>query len=288
MATFGVHFDGKITVEHKVSIRVLARTYEHMQRAIDRAYLIEVHGQVWKHARLKAAEYQETDFIAEYPREGGIILDAIREGAGPLVDRIAGAIRPVFARAAEGGLEEFESFDAQLGNRKAYVAAMQLNTPKFEDVADDPPVNWAPAYSNRSITKEIDQLVSQVTPKDLEGSTVDLTFHGDTLHLPFEFDAVRAKNFHTIASQRELAAPMLVKVNIRGLDKGNKFTRPKAKIMNLHTKREVTLHLSGPADFEVLHPHHDKAEVLIYVCPVVEALGFDIHGGDLMFLAVAA
>ena len=39
MATFSVHFDGPITVEHKVSIRVLAKTYEHMQRAIDRAYV---------------------------------------------------------------------------------------------------------------------------------------------------------------------------------------------------------------------------------------------------------
>jgi hypothetical protein len=99
LAVFSVHFDGPITIDHRVPIRVLAKTYEHMQRAIDRAYLIELHGEVWKHARLKANQYRETDFIAEYPREGGIILDAVREGAGAVLDRIAGSIRPVFEAA---------------------------------------------------------------------------------------------------------------------------------------------------------------------------------------------
>lgn len=138
MATFSVHFDGKITTNHKVPIRVLARTYEHMQRAIDRAYLINIHGEVWKHARLKHHQYQETDFIAEYPREGGIILDAIREHAGPIVDRIAQAIKPIFARATEGGLEEYLNFATQLGQRQEYVRRMGINSPAFEDVAAAP------------------------------------------------------------------------------------------------------------------------------------------------------
>ena len=67
MATFSIHYDGPITFEHKVTVRVMARTYEHMQRAIDRAYLFNKYGNVWKHARLKAADYEFVDFIAEYP-----------------------------------------------------------------------------------------------------------------------------------------------------------------------------------------------------------------------------
>lgn len=46
-AVFSVHFDGPITVDHKVSLRVMAKTYEHVQRAIDRAYLLEVRGQIF-------------------------------------------------------------------------------------------------------------------------------------------------------------------------------------------------------------------------------------------------
>lgn len=287
MATFSVHFDGPITIDHKVSIRVLANTYAHMQRSIDRAFLIQRYGEVWKHARLKADQYAETEFLAEYPREGGIILDACRAHAGPFIDRVASAIRPVFEQALQNGLEQHANLDAQMAERREYVRGMQERTQTYEVVAEEPPANWASAYSNRSVVKEVDQLVSQVTPARLEGSTVEIGLTGDTQHLPFVFDGPIARRFHKIASQRELAAPMIVTATIRSLDRGNKFTRPSAKILNVATGREVTLQLSGEPDCDALHPHHNGQVVRIYACPIVEALGFDLKGGDLMFIAVA-
>jgi hypothetical protein len=117
LATFSIHFDGPITIDHKVTIRTLANTYGHMQSAIDRAFLIEQYGNAWKHARLKAAQYRETDFIALYPREGGIILDAVRAEANQLIDRIANSIRPVFESATRQGLEQHASLADQLSDR---------------------------------------------------------------------------------------------------------------------------------------------------------------------------
>lgn len=288
MASFSIHFDGPITIEHKVTIRVLAKTYEHMQRAIDRAYLIEKHGDVWKHARLKNKEYEETEFLAEYPQEGGIILDAMRDGADAVVDRLASAIRPVFEGAANHAIAQQESLTNQILNRRRYIHGMQRRTPTYEAVSQQPPAEWANAYSNRAVVKEIDQLVTQVTPARLEGSTVSIQLTGNRPHLPFEFDGRRARNFHKIAAQRELGAPMVVRVVIRSLDRGNKFTKPSAKILNIASGREVVLNLSRNEDFEDLHPHHNGQEVTLYVSPIIEALGFDLMGGDLMFLAVAA
>ena len=287
MATFSVHFDGPITVNHRVPIRVLSKTYEHMQRAIDRAYLIELHGDVWKHARLKDDQYRETDFIAEYPREGGIILDAVRDGAGALLDRVASAIRPVFESATQQAVEQQATMAVQLAQRRDYVQGMRENTLTYEQVAADPPPNWANAYSNRSVIKEIDQLVAQVTPRQLEGSTVDITLNGNVAHLPFGFSAPIARKFHIIASQRELGAPLIVTARIRSLDRGNRFAKPSAKIENLSTNREVSLHLPRREDCDELHPYHNGGAVRLYVCPIIEALGFDVHGGDLMYLAVA-
>lgn len=288
MATFNVHFDGAITFEHKVSVRVLSNTYEHMQRAIDRAYLIEVHGQVWKHQRLTAEQYQDTDFLALYPEEGGIHLAAFREGAERVVDRIYAAIRPVFEEATQEAITVHASMSQQLGERRQYVQQMGPNTQSFEDVQAHPPVDWATNYSNRSIVKEIDQLVSQVAPDRVAGSTIDITLHGQQTHLPLQFNAEIARRFRKVASQRELGAAILLNANIRSLDRGNRTTKPSAKIVNLHTNREVSLHLSGMEDFDQLHPHHGSAEVLLFVCPIIEARGFDLHGGDLMYLAVAA
>lgn len=286
VATFSIHFDGAITVQHKVSIRVLAKTYEHMQRAIDRAYLIDCYGEVWKHARLKDEQYAETEFIAEYPREGGIILDAMRQGAEAVIDRIATSIAPVFDEAVQQGLKEHDNISQQHAQRLAYVHTMQHNTPTFDQLIQTPPTGWADAYSNRSIVKEIDQLVNQISPSRLDGSTVELTLSGNNTPLPFEFDAARAKRFHQITSQRDLGGAVIVKSIIRSLDRGNKSTKPNAKILNLSTNREVSLRMSSIGDFDKLHAHHNGQPVDLYVCPIVEALGFDLNGGDLMFIAV--
>lgn len=287
MATFSVHFDGPITIEHRLPLRVMARTYENMQRSIDRAYLINRHGAVWKHARLKAEQYAETEFIAAYPREGGIYLDAVRDGANAIIDRINEAVRPIYERALQQGLEERANIAGQLQESKRYVAGMQERTRSFEDVALNPPADWADKYSNRSIIKEIDQLVHQITPNKLDGSIVELDLQGSRVLLPMVFDRARANAFHAQSAYRELGAPMIVAARIRNLDRGNKFSKPGAKILNITTNREVSLHLNGIDDADTLHPYHTGVDVRLYVCPILEAGGFDIHGGDLMFLAVA-
>lgn len=286
MASFIVHFDGTITVDHKVSIRVLAKTYEHMQRAIDRAYLINTYGEVWKHARLKDDQYQETEFIAAYPREGGIILDAVRNGSGILMDRVYASIRPIFESAVQEGLVQHQTIASQHIERLRYVEARGRNTQTFEELRQAPPSDWAPAYSNRSVVKEIDQLVGQITPARLEGSSVEISLRGNRQHPPLEFDSQRAKRFHQISSHRELAAPVRAWVRIRSLDRGNDHARPGAKVLNLATNREVTLQLSSRQDFDALHPHHNGEPVELYVSPIVEVLGFDLNGGDLMFIAL--
>ncbi|WP_439570484.1 hypothetical protein [Methylibium sp.] len=258
-----------------------------MQRAIDRAYLVQEYGEVWKHARLTAEQYAETEFIADWPREGGIILDAVREGAGRIMDRVNAAVRPIFDRSAQGGLDQVGTLGQQLLQRRNYVAGMRGRTATFQSLIDAPPQAWSDAYSDRSIVKEIDQLVIQITPDRHEGSTVVIELQGSRWHPRLEFDAARAQRFHQAASSRELAAPVRVDARIRSLDSGNRFAKPKAKILNLATNREVTLHMSGEADFLALHPYHTAESVTLYVCPVLEAGGFDLNGGDLQFLAVA-
>lgn len=286
MASFSVHFDGAITVDHHVPVRVLAKTYEHMQRAIDRAHLVNKYGAVYKNAHLKDEDYAITQFMAAYPREGGIYLDAIKDGAEAIVDHIQEAIRRVYEPALDVGLNQQATFAQELHDRKNYVAGMGVNTQTFQNLIEQPVNTWASAYSDRSIVKEIDQLVGQIRGEHVGESTVDLHLHGNNAYLPFTFDSQIAGRFHQIVSRRELAAAVIVRAKIRHLDTGNRYTKPKAKIINLVTGREVTLHLNSLPDFYALHPHHTADEVLIYAAPVVEAGGFDLMGGDLQFLAV--
>jgi len=287
MATVSVHFDGAIAIDHKLSLRVMARTYQHMQRALDRAYLILEHGEVWKHARLKDEEYEETEFIAEYPREGGVILDAIRAGGEAIVTRVYAAVRPVFEQAAQHGLNEAQTLAAQLAARRDYVDHMRRDTQTFASITEDPPDDWAERYSDRSVVKEVDQLIQQITLERYAGSTVEIALAGRDWFPPFAFDGAAAQRFHKAAAHRELGPPLRLPARIRSLDAGGKYARPKAKILNLVTGREAILHLANEADFLALHPHHTAEHVMLYVCPVLEAGGFDLHGGDLQFLAVS-
>lgn len=288
---FSVHFDGPITTDHMLSVRAMARTYEHIQRAIDRAYLIEKYGAVWKHARLKAEDYEQVEFLAAYPHEGGIVLDAFKRGMqlpGQIIDRISYAITAPFERAMKGGLDEGAVLRDQLMQRRRYVQDIGPDQiPRIQDVMENPPKEWARAYSDRSILKEIDQLTSQITPKNLEGSVVDIALVGRTARSRFAFTPEIADRFHAIVAARELGPVVLVNARIRDLDRGNKYAKPKAKIVNLDSGREASLHLSGDDDFQMLHPHHTADRVPIYAAPFLEAGGFDVNGGDLFFVGVA-
>lgn len=286
MAVFSVHFDGRITTNHQLPVRILAKTYEHMQRAIDRAFIIDKYGDVWKHARLKGADYQEVNFLASYHRDGGVILDAVKDGADRIIDIVANTIHSLYDRAVDSGIGQYESMSDQLVHRRQYVQGVGEATQLFSSVAENPPANWASAYSRRSVTKEIDQLASQIIPDRYEGSTVEISLHGTYAHPVYLFNQEVARRFHLLASRRELGPAMIVCARIRTLDRGNDTTEPGAKIENLDTNREVVLKLNNVSDCDELRPFHNDQPVRIYVAPIIEAMGFDINGGDLMFLGV--
>jgi len=285
-AVFSIHFDGPIVTEHKVSLRVMAKTYEHMQRAIDRAYLDTKYGSVWKHARLKQEDYKHTEFLAEYPREGGIILDGIKAGAEAVIDRINSALAVPFERAVRQGIEEHASIVEQLPQRRQFAHARREQLATYQDMVDHPDARVVRAYSDRSIVKEIDQIASMVKPEDLDGSSVELRLNGSRAHPVYAFDAARAKRFHEIVSRRELGEPVMIRGKTRSLDQGNRYSPMKAKIQNLDSNREITLHLGSEEDFLRLHPYHTAEQVLLFASPVIEFGAYDPNGGDMYFVDV--
>lgn len=286
-SVFSIHFDGPIVIEHRVSVRVMAKTYEHMQRAIDRAYLDAKYGSVWKHARLKQEDYAQTEFLAEYPREGGIILDGVKAGAGAIIDRINNAISEPFQRALHQGVEEHGSILDQLPRRRELAHARREHLATYQEMLDHPDAKIVRAYSDRSIVKEIDQIAAMVKPDELDGSYVELKLHGSRAHPIYTFDAAQAKRFHEVVSRRELGEPILIRGKIRSLDQGNRYTGIKAKILNLDSNREVTLHLGSEEDFLRLHPYHTAEQVLLFASPVIEFGAYDPNGGDMYFVDVA-
>lgn len=288
MATFSVHFDGDITIDHKVSVRVMGNTYLKMQSAIDRAFIVQKYGAVHKYERLSQEEYRETEFIASYPQEGGIILDAVKETGNRIMDQIYNATARIYNKASNSAADQNQTFGQQIAARKEFAERLGERNLSFAAMQRSNTAEWSEAYSSRSVVKEIDALVKQITRKDLITATVDITITGTRSHLPLEFDQAMAHRFHNVVALRELGPPMIVHIEIRSLDKGNHSIKPSAKVINVHTNKEVSLNLSNLHDFQVLHPFHNIAGgVMIYACPILEAGGFDFQGGDLQFLGIA-
>lgn len=78
----------------------------------------------------------------------------------------------------------------------------------------------------------------------------------------------------------------MIRGKIRSLDQGNKYLPMKAKILNLDSNREITLHLGSEEDFLRLHPYHTAEQVLLFASPVIEFGAYDPKGGDMYFVDV--
>lgn len=290
-ASFSVHFDGDITINHLLPLRVLGKTYSSMQSALDRAYLTNKYGNISKFAKLKSEEYIETAFIASYPREGGIWLDSAKENAEAIVDRINQTISPLFEKARERGIENTASLSNQIITETDRVREISRRIPHFLDWSLESREEWAFLYSNRSIAKEIDQLVSQITIKNLQTSIVEIQLFGNRTYPLYSFNKSLAKSYHKIVSKRELGPPVRMDVKVTILDRGHGVRHPSAKAANIHNDKEFILHLPKPRDedyslIEQIHRIHDGGKYQIYASPIMEAGGFDINRGDYVFLGI--
>lgn len=286
MAYFSIHFDGDITNNHKLPVRVLGKTYSCMQSAIDRSHLINTYGNVWKYAKLKSFQYPEAEFIAHYPREGGIWLDTVKAGAEAVIDKINSTIAPLYERAQQQGVDDAGSFLGQIAERKEHVDGMRLRVPIYQEWQMDKRDEWASAYSSRSVAKEIDQLVSQVSAKHLHNSTVQIQLMGSRPYPIYEFDSVKAKRFHRIVSLREVGPAVRLRIRVTVLDRGFNARNPSAKAVNLANNREFALYIVREGGADDVHQIHDNGQYEIYAAPVMEANGFDVNRGDYVFLGI--
>lgn len=291
-ASFSVHFDGDITINHMLPVRVLGKTYSSMQSAIDRAYLINKYGKITKYAKLKSEEYIDTAFIASYPREGGIWLDSAKEAADSIIDSINSTLAPLFEKARTSGKEQIISLSEQIINETDRSRQLAQRIPHFDQWSLESRDEWAHLYSNRSIAKEIDQLVSQITIKNLLNSVVEIQLYGSQSYPIYTFNKSLAKSFHRVVSKRELGPPVRIDVRVTILDRGHKERHPGAKAVNISNDKEFILHLPRPRTddyslIEQVHQIHDGGTYQIYASPIMEAGGFDINRGDYVFLGIS-
>lgn len=269
MASIAFHYDGKIAENHQLSLRVLGSTLVHLQSAIDRAYLDNRYDNICKFQRLKKPEYPATDFIVGTPEEGGYILDLIREGGEAIVRRVSRAITNVRAAPWAQGQDEITRLSVQAATRHAQLQGGVYRGRPLAEFAAEPQVEDLAQYGDRSIAKEVDQILAHIRrkqPQEELRNTLELTFKfGGRRDTRFRFDRASAISFHKTVSRRELGEPLLYRGTLRLLDRGRRGVleqKPKAKLTLEDTQRDIILHIGGLEEYNQLAPYMQGDQVI--------------------------
>lgn len=280
-----IHFDGDIAVNHQVSMRTLGRTLNHLQNAMDRAYIENKYGQVWKHTRMRSADYKESEFLVQEPKEGGYILDFLANNAVTknIVDRIASAITPALEQAMQEGENTTDSLAQQIDTRRVQITQQIIEPIGYDELVNSPSNQVIRKYGDRSITKEIDQILAIIRSKNAGQSTFELITHG-TQSNKYLFDCNISKRFHQVVSKRSLGEPVIYVAKVISLDSKNN----NGKIQNLANDRFSNIHFYDVASFFKAKKFLGIEETMTFIgCPLIEYGSFDPQAGDIHFIDLA-
>lgn len=284
-------FDGPIVHENRITLRTLGKTIEHLQSAIDRAYLDDKYNDVYKYQKLKQHEYQDVEFIALEPQAGSYILQAVAKvvssSSRAIIDRLNLALLNAYEKTTDTATDQSISIKDQAIQR-ANVFRISGESQSYNDFVDSEIVQLTRAYGERSINKEIDQILSLIRQNTNHGSTFELSLYGSKPGPIFEFNLAKAEKFHRAVSERRIGKPLLIEIELRSLDAGKSGTMAHGKAKNLHSGQECNMHIPDPKVFGKLTPHLRRVRrkrLLIIACPMYEYDAWDPKAGDIVVIA---
>jgi hypothetical protein len=275
-----LHFDGDIVSNHFVSARTLGRSLVHTQNAVDRAFLDLKYGNLWKHARMKADDYHAADFIALYPEEGGFVQKLLSDSGKAIVDRISSALGPAMDRVLQEGDEVSDSLQQQVTNRKNQIEKGLIEPSTFQHIVENPGQHVVRSYADRSINREIDQVLSMIRSRTSGDSVLEITTEGSRTE-NYQFNRFKSERFHSIISKRQVGEPVVYVARVRQLDR----QLLNGKIVNQENDKTLTIRFADDSDFVKAHPYLGNNDEMIFIgAPIIEYGAFDPNAGDIYFI----
>jgi hypothetical protein len=278
--SLSLHFSGDIVSNHLVSARTLGKSLVHTQNAIDRAYLDLKYGNLWKYARMKGDDYQSADFIALYPEEGGFIQELLSDAGKSIANRISSALSPAMDKVLAEGEDVASSISQQVENRKIQIARGIIEPQTFQLLVENPDNKVVRTYADRSINRELDQVLSIIRSQHAGESHLEIAVQG-TKTLKFDFNKYKSEKFHALISRREVGDPVVYVSRVRQLDRD----RLNGKVVNLENDKTLAIHFLHENDFVKAHPYLGNDSEMIFIgAPIIEYGAFDPNAGDIYFI----
>lgn len=285
MGVVQIHFDGDIATNHQVSMRTLAKTLTHLQNSIDRAYLEDRNGKLWKYAKMRQAYHYDVELLVQEPKEGGYVLDFLTSNPLTLniIDRVSSAINSAVNDAKQDGLQKALKLEESVRDRIVQVEQGILTPRDFNDIIENPDVSVIRRYGDRAISREIDQILTLIRAGSAGDSTFELALTGSKNTQIFEFNKKTATAFHNTVTKKALGEPVIYKAQLSQMDKFNKS----AKIVNKDSDSVANLFFINKEMLNSVIPFFETdSEFLFYGSPFIEYGAFDPIAGDIYFLGL--
>lgn len=284
MSSIRIHFDGDIATNHQVSLRVLAKSLTHLQKSLDRAYLENHYGSLYKYAKMKEEFYDDFELLVQEPKEGGYILDFLSEQPilKIIIDRVSKAIDNALKEPINLGVTEATQINRSHAQKINQLNNNALVPRELIDMIENPDELVIRKYGDRAITREIDQILSLIRSKSAGDSSFEIIFQGTKSHT-FEFNREKATSFHSIISKKQLGDPVIYTAEISSLDRYNK----KGKIKILETGKISNLFFYNESFFEQALSFFSNNQPMRFIgSPLIEYGAYDPNAGDIYFIGL--
>jgi hypothetical protein len=229
---------------------------------------------------MKADDYHAADFIALYPEEGGFVQKLLSDSGKAIVDRISSALGPAMDRVLQEGDEVSDSLQQQVTNRKNQIEKGLIEPSTFQHIVENPGQHVVRSYADRSINKEIDQVLSMIRSRTSGDSVLEITTEGSRTE-NYQFNRFKSERFHSIISKRQVGEPVVYVARVRQLDR----QLLNGKIVNQENDKTLTVRFADDSDFVKAHPYLGNNDEMIFIgAPIIEYGAFDPNAGDIYFI----
>lgn len=277
-------FDGTLTPSHSVSLRTLAYTVPHFQRAIDKTVYFQQRGEIRKYTALPSELHHMADLYLNELEEGSLRFPFLSD----LVKEVPVYFKNFLSEPYERAANEVHGYTGilktDLETSKINVAHDNANATTQADLIDKN-AELKIAQAQASVLKDLSTSLSVV--RSTEGAIMSFNVDSHSGAAEFEFDQLRAARFAKLTTTKRLADPALYTGRITGLEKqrGSSQFEYSAKFLSALTNQESKIHISDYNDALKLHSYNlSSKHVNFWAAPIATYDAFDPVRGDLVFI----
>src|SRR5690554_455622 len=129
-------FDGSIIKNNTISIRALAYTLPHFQRAIDKTVTFTQTGQLVKFSTLKSKDYSLADLYLGEFEEGSLRIPLIGDLLGGVGDKIGNFLKEPYEKACAKTEMPTTSLNQQIEEKKSRLSSGAIDEITYHKISN--------------------------------------------------------------------------------------------------------------------------------------------------------